>query len=274
MSNQKILYNSKKIYSDYAKRDYLEKAEVAILDELFPKLAIMTMLDMGVGGGRTTTYFAPMVKSYIGADYASQMIRICKRKFKDRYIFIESDARNMKEFEGNSFDFILFSYNGIDSFGHNDRMTALREIRRVLKNNGYFCFSSHNLDWKNLHDLLSFKLNNPSDRSMQKAKNPVACLFYKLKTKFRIMRLNFLNGSLQTKSFLAKLKEINYGHIYDNSLHGKGKIYYITHSEQLRQLKAAGFKNIYSYSRNGIKTENENELNNGGWIYYLCQADK
>lgn len=274
MPNQKLLYNSKRIYSDYAKRNYLEKAEIAILDKLSPELANMEMLDMGVGGGRTTSYFAPMVKSYIGADYACQMIRICKEKFKDKYIFNESDARSMQEYEDNSFDFVLFSFNGIDSFEHDGRLSALKEIRRVLKNNGYFCFSSHNLGWENLFDLFSFKLNNSANSSIQKNKNPISYLFYKLRKKFRIIRLNFLNGSLSTKNLMVRLKEIGYGHIYDSSLNGKARIYYITHSEQLRQLKTAGFKNIFSYSRNGISTENEDELNNGGWIYYLCQADK
>ena len=122
MPSQKGLYNSKKIYNDYARRNYLEKPEIAILDELFCQLASMDMLDMGVGGGRTTSYFAPIAKSYIGADYASQMVKVCREKFKDKHKFVEADARSMNEFEANSFDFVLFSFNGIDSFGHQDRL--------------------------------------------------------------------------------------------------------------------------------------------------------
>ena len=274
MQNQKILYNSKRIYRDYARRNYLEKAEIAILDKLSPELANMEMLDLGVGGGRTTSYFAPIVKSYTGADYACQMIRICKEKFKDQYTFNESDARSMKEYEDNSFDFVLFSFNGIDSFGHEDRLMALKEIRRVLKNNGYFCFSSHNLNWENLHNLFNFKLNNLINHNIHEIRNQIRYFFYQTRAKYRIIRLNFLNRSFKTENLITRLREMDYGHIYDNSLNGKAKIYYITHSEQLRQLRAVGFKNIFSYSINGINTENEDELNKGGWIYYLCQADK
>lgn len=274
MPSQKGLYNSKKIYSDYAQRNYLEKPEIAILDELFCQLANMDMLDMGVGGGRTTSYFAPIAKSYIGADYASQMVKVCREKFKDKYKFIESDVRSMNEFEDNSFDFVLFSFNGIDSFGHQDRLQALKEIRRVLKNNGYFCFSSHNLNWRNLHNLFSFKLNDYNNKNMFEIKNPVKRQIYLFKTKYRVFRLALLNKSFKMADLIARLREKDYGHIYDNSLNGKAKIYYISYQEQLRQLERAGFIEIFSYSRNGLKTTDEEELNNGGWIYYLCKADK
>jgi len=274
MPNQKGLYNSKKIYNDYARRNYLEKPEITILDELFYQLASMDMLDMGVGGGRTTSYFAPAAKSYIGADYASQMIKVCREKFKDKYKFIESDVRSMNEFEDNSFDFVLFSYNGIDSFGHPDRLKALKEIRRVLKNNGYFCFSSHNLNWKNLHKLFSFKLNDYNNKNMYEIKNLIKRQTYLFKTKCRAFRLALLNKSFKMTYLIARLREKNYGHLYDNSLNGKAKIYYISYHEQLRQLKRAGFVEIFSYSRNGLKTTDEEELNKSGWIYYLCKADK
>lgn len=274
MPSQKGLYNSKKIYSDYAQRNYLEKPEIVILDELFCQLANMDMLDMGVGGGRTTSYFAPIAKSYIGADYASQMVKVCREKFKDKYKFIESDVRSMNEFEDNSFDFVLFSFNGIDSFGHQDRLQALKEIRRVLKNNGYFCFSSHNLNWKNLQNLFSFKLNDYNNKNMFEIKNPIKRQTYLFKTKYRAFRLALLNKSFKMADLIARLREKDYGHIYDNSLNGKAKIYYISYHEQLRQLERAGFIEIFSYSRNGLKTTNEEEFNNDGWIYYLCKADK
>ena len=115
------------------------------------------MLDMGVGGGRTTRYFLPMASSYIGADYAPNMIAECKKKFKSKKIFEVLDVRNMGKFSDNMFDFILFSYNGIDSFGPEDRETALKEIKRVLRSDGYFSFSTHNINWYGLCDLLHLK---------------------------------------------------------------------------------------------------------------------
>ncbi len=63
----------------------------------------------------------------------------------------------MDGLKDNSFDFVLFSFNGMDSFSHKDRIAALGEIRRVLRNDGIFYFLSHNLDWTGLKDLFTIK---------------------------------------------------------------------------------------------------------------------
>ena len=59
--DHKNLYDSEHVSRDYGKRDYLEPAEETFITELGRvRLAAMDMLDMGVGGGRTTKYFAPI----------------------------------------------------------------------------------------------------------------------------------------------------------------------------------------------------------------------
>jgi len=272
--DHKILYNSESISDEYAKRDYLEGAESAIIKKFGSKFKEMNMLDMGVGGGRTTKYFAPLAKSYIGADYAPNMIAKCKVKYRGKYCFMESDVRSMNMFGSNMFDFVLFSYNGIDSFSHEDRLIALKEIRRILKNNGYFYFSSHNLNWVNLSDIFNLKLSEISANKKNDSGNFIRLLGNNIKSGFKKLRLNILNRNLHRKDFVQHLKEKQRGLIYDNSLNGKASVYYITRAEQIRQLEDAGFKNITTYSRNGASTENEEKLNKDGWIYYLCEADK
>src|SRR5439155_4896171 len=55
------------------------------------------------------------------------------------------DARDLGVFEKSSFDFILFSFNGLDYANHQDRKTILASIRRALRASGLFVFSAHNL---------------------------------------------------------------------------------------------------------------------------------
>ncbi len=274
MQDHRVLYNSESISTDYAGRDYLEPAEKAVLMELEEKLKDMDMLDMGVGGGRTTKYFAPLVKNYIGADYAPAMIEACKNKYRGKYLFMDSDARSMAEFEDNTFDFILFSYNGIDSFNHDDRMAALKEIRRVLKNNGYFCFSSHNLNWNDLYDLFSFKAGKKRQWIGTGIKYSLRSLKKIAGSKYQALRLRYLNKNLKMRKFIKVLRKNESGSLYDNSLNGKANVYYITRSQQVKQLKDSGFTHIHAYSREGEKTDSTVELNKSGWIYYLCQAKK
>jgi ubiquinone/menaquinone biosynthesis C-methylase UbiE len=273
--DQKNIYNHVKISKDYARRDYLDKAETQIIKELKEVLPKFNMLDMGVGAGRTTRYFLPLANSYIGADYAPNMIAECKKKFKNKKIFEVLDVRNMGKFSDNMFDFILFSYNGIDSFGLEDRETALMEIKRVLRNGGYFSFSTHNINWDGLYDLFTFK--NMSRRLIKKAgnkKNPFSEFVIFFKSVYINLRLNFKNKSINIKNHIEDLRKVGYGSLIDNSLNGKASIFYTSYKSQIQQLKKFGFKDIAAYSVNGIKTEEESELNKGGWIYYLCKLEK
>jgi ubiquinone/menaquinone biosynthesis C-methylase UbiE len=277
--DHKTLYNTESISKDYATRDYLEPAERAVIEILDSSISSMKMLDMGVGGGRTTKYFAPLVLNYTGADYAPAMVNACIEKYGDDYFFITCDARDMEELSDNSFDFVLFSFNGIDSFSHEDRVSSLKEIHRVLRPGGYYCFSSHNLNWNGLPDLFSLKQvkkiaqagKSDTDEGTKDFKKQVDRGF---RSAYKVARLSILNRSFRMKDYISKLRKSERGHIYDNSLNGKAKVYYITKDEQIRQLKAASFKDISTLCRNGCITDNTALLNQDGWIYYLCQKAK
>ena len=152
------VYSSQNVVRHYAQLKLLQPAEQAVLTRLNPQLAQMKMLDIGVGGGRTTHHFHQRVGDYVGIDYAAEMIAACRQRFADGSppLALEvGDARDMGDFPDQSFDLILFSFNGIDYISHADRLRVLKEIHRVGKPGGYFCFSSHNLqgierafDWR------------------------------------------------------------------------------------------------------------------------------
>ncbi len=137
-------YKDPSIVGYYAQLTALQPAEKTILTLLQEHLSTMKMLDLGVGAGRTTKYFAPLVGEYIGVDYSAEMIAACRQKFP-HLVWQVADARNLEQFADNYFDFILFSFNDIDYISHADRFLVLEEISRIGKAGGYFCFSSHNL---------------------------------------------------------------------------------------------------------------------------------
>lgn len=143
--NNEQVYNSQEVADHYLnEKEELQKPEQTILKKFKNQFKDMNMLDLGVGTGRTTKFFADLVKEYVGVDYSAKMIDICKDKFKLK-CFINSDIKQMDFFEDNYFDFILGSFNVIDYLSYEDRLTALFEIKRICKNNGFFCFSSHNI---------------------------------------------------------------------------------------------------------------------------------
>jgi ubiquinone/menaquinone biosynthesis C-methylase UbiE len=88
------------------------------------------MLDIGVGGGRTTHFFSQITKEYIWVDYCENMVKVCREKF-NRYSnvsFAVADARDLSVYKDDTSDFILFSFGVFDVVEHKDRTRVLGEI--------------------------------------------------------------------------------------------------------------------------------------------------
>jgi SAM-dependent methyltransferase len=102
------------------------------------------VLDIGVGGGRTTVHLAPRARSYLGLDYAEAMIAQCRRRFP-KLEFMVADATDLSALADSSFDLVIFSFNGIDCIPSDEgRIACLAELRRVIRPNGRIIISSHN----------------------------------------------------------------------------------------------------------------------------------
>ena len=68
------VYRDPEVVSHYASLDYLTACERLLFDTyLKPGMAI---LDIGVGGGRTTPYLSQKASRYVGVDYSEEMVRI------------------------------------------------------------------------------------------------------------------------------------------------------------------------------------------------------
>ena len=135
------------VVDDYARESHLQPPEETILGALIRDLHNVDMLDIGVGGGRTTVHFAKLCRRYVGTDISEGMLAACRRRFAnwpESVSFQLSDATSMPQFRDGEFDVVMFSFNGIDCLGPEGRLAALREISRVLKPGGVFIFSAHN----------------------------------------------------------------------------------------------------------------------------------
>lgn len=135
-------YCSEDVVRSYSRGHTLQAPEQAILDHLGPALlARSRVLDLGVGGGRTTPELVRRCASYVGADFAAPMVEACRQRFGDllqrgNVAFDVADARALP-FASASFDLLVFSFNGIDLVGGGaQRLQALSECRRVLRPGG------------------------------------------------------------------------------------------------------------------------------------------
>ncbi|MFM7888483.1 MAG: class I SAM-dependent methyltransferase [Pseudanabaena sp.] len=249
-------YIAREIVRHYSQLRQLQPAEQTILNLFRNQWSSMKMLDIGVGGGRTTQYFSRIVQEYKGIDYSEEMIAACQQRFRGQsQMFEVVDARDMSQFPDNSFDFILFSFNGIDVVSHCDRLQVLQEISRIGKSGGYFFFSSHNLQG------LEREFNWKNHISFNPFKTYVNMIMFTL--------LRFFNRSISPH----QIKSSDYAIIQDESHNFRLKQYYVRPQEQLNQLQA-NFDNIRIYSwQSGLELLTQQDLiaNTDMWLYYLCQ---
>ncbi len=76
-------YEKANVVAGFQKSE-LQPPEKTILEMMQDKLGNMKMLDIGVGAGRTTVHFAPLVQEYVGIDYSENMIKACKSSFPNK----------------------------------------------------------------------------------------------------------------------------------------------------------------------------------------------
>lgn len=121
----------------------LDDGEAAALRAL-GSLEGLAILDVGVGGGRTTALLQAGAGRYVGIDLSPRMIRDARRRHPGADLRV-GDARDLGELADGSFDVVMFSNNGIDAVAHEERAAVLAGFRRALRPGGRALLSTFNL---------------------------------------------------------------------------------------------------------------------------------
>jgi SAM-dependent methyltransferase len=243
VDSDKDYYSSEAGVLEFAGYDRLKDCEQPILDLLRDEgLAEMRMLDLGVGGGRTTIHFAPHAREYHGVDRSAPLVEACRRRFAredwPHVTWTVADARDLP-YGDEFFDFVMFSWNGLDAVGEEqERMRALREIRRVLVPGGRFFFSAHNLE---------------NALARPRSRRAIVRL---------VMNPQLLWGRDRDAAIIRDEPVARLRH------------YYIRPAAQLEQLRAAGFSEPVALSRDGteVRDPRPGQLARRHWLYYMCRA--
>jgi SAM-dependent methyltransferase len=262
-------YNSSELTSHYSSLNYLTPCERLLFDEyLSPGMSI---LDLGVGGGRTTPYLSSLAGRYVGVDYAAEMISACRKKFPNLE-FETADAADLSIFAESSFDAVVMAFNGIDSlFPDESRNQAFREIHRILKPRGVLIFSCHNArsifvrpSWNPLRLAGLAKklvggsaLYRPVLWSMTALRIVVALLQSIVKSLARIV------GRIPTRAFWS-----GEGYLMD-AAHGGMRIHLSTPEKAEGELKRSGFRPLRVL---GDDYPHVSRLYVTDWYYYVFSS--
>ncbi len=119
-----------------------------------------SILDVGVGPGRTTALLKLMSDDYFAVDYSRGMLDEFERNYPDTpYECL--DARDLSALGDNRFGLILFSNNGIDSVNHADRPLVLEQFVEHLSPGGHIVFSTLNRNGPSFGEH-PFELHRPT----------------------------------------------------------------------------------------------------------------
>lgn len=248
--------NNLKIYSTTESVDLydafdLQEPEKIIFERYLDAYEDKCVLDIGVGAGRTTPHLIDRARHYIGVDYSESMVRRCHENFPGGQ-FIHADVRNMNMFDDDAFDFVLFSYNGLDCISHEGRLMALTEIRRVLKQDGYFVFSSHNRS----------AMDTPPTPRLRLSLNPRRMAYHVYI--YIHERINYY----RTRPLTVATAE--YMMINDGSQNFQLVYYYIDIPNQVHQLKQRGFAVLDIYNLKGEPVTSLGD-DKSPWLYYVTR---
>ncbi|HEX2968407.1 MAG TPA: class I SAM-dependent methyltransferase [Bacteroidales bacterium] len=251
--NQKV-WDSPGVVDLYRKRisEGIQKPEAAILKTL-GDISETSVLDIGVGTGRTTSFLWNNVRYYQGIDYSAKMIEECKKIFNGKNLNLnQGDVRNLAAFNDASFDICFFSFNGIDYINDfNERTDAMLEISRVLKPGGYFIFSTHII-----YNLpVRFKFYHPDEN----ISNTIKCL---------IRTVIFRSRCLFPKNYEKK----NYTLVNDGALRFRLNTFYIKPGFQIGQLFLLGFDQVRVFDLDGRQVNADFERTaDSYYLYYSCK---
>lgn len=129
----------------YRTEGFSDEGEQAAIDAMASELRGARVLDVGIGGGRTSRLLAPASSRYLGIDSSPQMVKLAQSRNPGLDLRI-GDARHLSGLADGPWDVVVFSLNGIDAVDHDDRGRVLREFARVVPAGGTLLCSTLNLD--------------------------------------------------------------------------------------------------------------------------------
>jgi SAM-dependent methyltransferase len=227
----------------FARREgWIDQGEARVMDRIAGEVRGQPILDLGVGGGRTTPYLLSVSEDYVAVDYLAEMVSLTRSRYPG--VRVERmDARVLSPLADDAFGLVVFSYNGIDGVDHEGRRRIIAEVCRVLRPGGLFAYSTHNLD----HRLVARPRWEPDWRRL--AHNPLRLIRHLVRLPEKIRAYRRARDLTVRRDGWALLPQP--GHDFRVMVS-----HYVSLGEALRELREGGFApEVEVYAASGARLD-------------------
>lgn len=133
--------------------------EKEVLDKFIDKLESRerSLMDFACGSGRWTQYLETKFKSSTGIDVSREMISFAKRKCKKtNFILTDLTSKNKNSRLNNKKFDVITAFRFYKNAEQKLREEATKNLKKYLKNDGYFIFDLHLNSWSFMGLLARF----------------------------------------------------------------------------------------------------------------------
>jgi SAM-dependent methyltransferase len=212
-----------------------------------------SVLDLGVGGGRTTELLSAIAGDYVGVDYVEPMVAAAAARHPGAR-FLCADARDLSMFADASFQLVNMSNNMIDAVDPQGRLQVLREAHRVLRPGGLLIFSALNRDGPG-HDE-GFHMHSQATGLLAPL-HRLRWAAISLRNRMRLGRLALRGADLSAVNIAA----LGFAVV----------ALFITRAAQLRQLRDVGFVPLAEWGNTGRLLPADDLAVDSTWIHYVAR---
>ena len=237
-----------------------DNGEPVALAAVAPFVRDQPVLDVGVGGGRTTAILKLLSADYVAVDYTSEMVDVFRRRYPDVDIH-HADARDLSLFDDDRFALVYFSLNGIDAVDHDGRERVLAEFYRVLRPGGHVLFSTLNMTGPAYRGG-PWRSPSPGGSLMYRAARFAGRVPFRLLGYVASYRNWWQNRELHADHGTWGLRTLG-AHDYALVVH------FTTLAAQHEALRAAGFEPTTTFGDDGRELQPTDDLSTTAW-FHIC----
>lgn len=238
------------------RRGWTDPGESLVMERIAEVARGRSILDIGVGGGRTISYLSSLGGDYVAIDYLDELVQLSRSRFPDARIEV-GDARELRQFHEATVDVAVFSFNGIDGVTHEDRPLVFRAVARVLRPGGVFVYSTHNLE----HRLAGRAPWHPARWNPHNGVRYVARSFLFLPRSapnYRRLRHRTARGN-------------GWATLVDPAYDFSMVWHYVTLEQGIRELRAAGFTGaLEAYTTAGGRIAPGEDTSASPWLHFIA----